>query len=70
MESDPDGIWNGLLNQLNPHGFGDRYLRFPKCLGDGIGIHIGLRNQVLGVRLPSEAPIFAPIVEIGKTKSW
>ena len=26
------------------------------CLGDGIGIRVGLRNQILGVRVSSEAP--------------
>ena len=30
------------------------------CPGDGIGIRVGLRNQILGVRLSSEAPVDSP----------
>ena len=28
------------------------------CPGDGIGIRVGLRSQILGVRVSSGAPIF------------
>ena len=33
----------------------------PFCLGDGIGIRTGLRNQVLGVRVSPGAPINGPL---------
>ena len=33
------------------------------CPGDGIGIRVGLRNQILGVRVSSGAPSFAVVVE-------
>jgi hypothetical protein len=29
------------------------------CPGDGTGIHVGLRSQILGVRLSSGAPNLA-----------
>ena len=39
----------------------DSGLEHQTCLGDGIGIRVGLRSRILGVRLPSEAPNFCSV---------